>query len=341
VDLARRRPGTATVLVRPRASLCGGTAPGNRSRSTDRPPGARTGRGRRFVRGHCAHGREDGLDPDLFGLHADARASRLDRRPAWSARGRGGGDRHRRPERSGRSHRAVRLLRRPHHDRRPGLRRSTVVAAGARGARSSGGHTCGYTGGGRNPGGEYVGGDSRGNAGDRRAVTCTAEHRRRACSVVHARGRRDDGTRRRAGVCEAGRERNRDADLLPGLGPTRASGWAGDPGGARRQSEPGGPTPDRAVGAGPPFAGAIATRPKRGSRSVLQADRGSECGRQRGRGVRRWPRVADAARPCWADGPDRGYSGDALAFTPQGGSYHVPPRDGAVHWRSNSRSHNG
>jgi hypothetical protein len=147
VDVARRRAGAANVLVRPCSPLRGRTAPRSRPRSADRHPGARSCRGCRHVRRDRSDRREDGVHPDLFGLHPDAVASRVDRRATRRACGRRRSGRDGWAERSGRSRGALCVLRRPGHERRPGLRRSPVAASGA--VRSDSGHGSGRNYGGR------------------------------------------------------------------------------------------------------------------------------------------------------------------------------------------------
>jgi hypothetical protein len=129
VDVARRRAGAAALLVRPCPPVRRRTAPRRRPRSAERHSGARARAGDGHLRGHRPDRREDGVDPDLVGLHADARASRVDRHRARGAGRRGSGRRHRRPERRGGPHGALRLLRRSRHERRPGVRRSPVPVA--------------------------------------------------------------------------------------------------------------------------------------------------------------------------------------------------------------------
>jgi hypothetical protein len=136
--VAGRWAGAPAVLVRPCPSLRGGAASRSRPRSANRHSGARACRRRRLLRRHGADGREDGVDPDILRLHVDPGAPRVDRRPAERIPRRGCGGGNGRTERPGRPSRAVRLLRGPHHERRPGVRGSAPAPAGPSGVGDSG-----------------------------------------------------------------------------------------------------------------------------------------------------------------------------------------------------------
>jgi len=140
LDLACRRPGAASVHVRPRASLCGRPTSRRRSRSSERQPRARPGRGNRVVRGDGADRWEDSVDRDTVRLHRNARPSRVDRRGARGARRRRLGRRDGRAERGGRLGGPLRVFRCTHDERSTGVRRSPQLVASARRASAVPGH---------------------------------------------------------------------------------------------------------------------------------------------------------------------------------------------------------
>jgi hypothetical protein len=131
VDLAGRRPGPPSVLVRPYASVCGRAAPWGGPRCPDWHERARARGRRHLVRRNRSWWRQDRLDRDAARLHGDPRPPRLDRRETRDADRRRRGRRRRRTERRRRPLAAVRLLRASQDRRRPGLRRSVAVPAGA------------------------------------------------------------------------------------------------------------------------------------------------------------------------------------------------------------------
>jgi hypothetical protein len=129
--MARGRARPSSVLVRQRAPIRGRAAPRHRYRRTGGSGRARNGERCRDVRRHCADGRQDGVDRDAVRLHRHTRAPRLDRRESRRVCRGGRRCRRRRSEWRCRPRRAVRLLRAAHDGRRPGLRRSAGVLAGA------------------------------------------------------------------------------------------------------------------------------------------------------------------------------------------------------------------
>jgi hypothetical protein len=203
--MARRRPSPSSLLVRSCASVRRRAASRHRSRRDDGDERARPGAGRRRVRRHRAHRRQDGVDRDVPWLHGDAGAPWLDRGRARGFRGRGRGRRHGRPERCRRPRRAVRLLWPAHDGGRAGVRRSAGVPASA--ARCPG-HAR------PSPGSLAGGGLCRdvGRAGCSASCAgrCFARGRRGvACGVRRARRLVAGGARRHAGgwAGDAGRRR--------------------------------------------------------------------------------------------------------------------------------------
>ncbi len=134
MDLARRRPGAASVFLRSGPPLCGRSAPRRRSRRAHRHKRAGAGRGRCLVRRHRPERRQDGFDRDAVRLHGDARPSRLDRREARRARGGGFCRGDRRSKRRRGAGRSIRVLRRSCDERSAGLCRPADAAALARSA---------------------------------------------------------------------------------------------------------------------------------------------------------------------------------------------------------------
>jgi hypothetical protein len=130
LDLAGGRTGADRVLLRSRPPVRGRPAPRNRHRRPRRSSRRRAGLGNGLVRGHRPRRRQDRDDPDRGRLLRHARAPRVVRRAARSrsARGRACGDR--RPERSARAGRPLRLSRDPESGRRAGVPRPAALPAG-------------------------------------------------------------------------------------------------------------------------------------------------------------------------------------------------------------------
>jgi hypothetical protein len=192
VDLARRGPASAALFVRPLAPVRRRPASRPRHRRSDGHERRRPGGGCRLLRRHGSDRREDRLDPDPLRLHRDARPPGLDRCNARSFRRRRLGRRHGRPERNGRSVRAVRVFRSTPDLRAAGLRGSADALA----APDAGRPQAGCDGIRRGAGGCRCPGHGRGardfrslvaragsglTGGDRRSGACAAPAGLRSC----------------------------------------------------------------------------------------------------------------------------------------------------------------
>lgn len=135
--MACQGPGARDVLVRPGASVRGGTTSRHRDRCRRGHARARPCSGCRQLRRHGADERTDPHDPDFRRPRGELDAPRLDRRRAGRFRRRGLRRRHGRTERHGGVQRALRAPRHPHRVERPGLPRSARLSPGRDGAREA------------------------------------------------------------------------------------------------------------------------------------------------------------------------------------------------------------
>jgi len=130
LDLAGGRTRADRVFLRSRPPVRGRPAPRDRHRRPCRSSRRRAGLGNGLVRGQRPRRRQDRDHPDPGRLLRHARAPRVVRRAARSrsARGRTCGDR--RPERSARAGRPLRLSGDPESRRRAGVPRPAALPAG-------------------------------------------------------------------------------------------------------------------------------------------------------------------------------------------------------------------
>jgi len=231
--VAGRRPGVATVYVRPLGPLRSRPASRRRPWRAQRQPCARSLGGRGVLCRDGADRREDGVDPDAVWVHGHARPPRVDRSDARCARGRSVGGGEGRSERRRRARGSLRVLRHARDERSAGLRRSLDLAASAR--RAGGVCACHrrrfvagsrIVAGGDCPAGDR--GDSRGHGGTGRSDAGAGRNR-----ATH--GRQRTGGCRGTGCCSG--ERGRGAVCAGGYGRADGSGDQVDAAEHARQRE--------------------------------------------------------------------------------------------------------